>query len=321
MVHAAQYYPTLISLISHGLRFLPAFSHMRRYISSGYIGSAYLCDIRVTCGSLIGSQFNWTCSHLMGGGVLTTIGSHIIDILSFVVGQRALRVSGWMKTFVKSTENINGIRWIDSDDFCTFQMMLENDICATVTVNSHVALPFNQEVTICGSEGNLIVRGSNLYGIKKTNGEEELLYEDNELSSSNMSNMKVDVEVESVLSNSYIQGLFRLITALRDAFSSGGAECGWLKEPVSFAATFEDGQYVQAVIDAIKLSSKSRQWEQVNITQEESELTSVSSRHNFPSELSALQALSRSSTSRTPLAKKAASVDSHTLWGFGSHKH
>ena len=38
MVHAAAYYPSLIAIINHGLRFLPAFILMKKFINEGYVG-------------------------------------------------------------------------------------------------------------------------------------------------------------------------------------------------------------------------------------------------------------------------------------------
>lgn len=324
MVHAAQYYPTLISVISHGLRFLPAFIQMKRHIAEGYIGKVNVCDARVQCGSMIGNQFDWMCSQLMGGGVLTMIGSHIIDIVSFVTNQRATRVHGMTRTFTKSTDKIHGIRWIDSDDFCTFQMILDKGTCVTATLNSHIAGSFTQEIIVCGTKGRLTVRGAALYWFQNCLGKEELLYEDTESPSVNLINSSVsEARLNSLLPHAYIQGLFRMVTALKEAFDSGEAEQGWLKEPVSSAATFEDGQYVQAVIDAVKLSSSSRQWEQVTVAQEESELNPLMARLNLPNiNQSTLEALSRASTTRAPPPpKKGGSGESHILWGFGTNKH
>jgi hypothetical protein len=42
-----------------------------------------------------------------------------------------------------------------------------------------------------------------------------------------------------------------------------------VKEPVALAATFEDGLYVQAVIDALKKSNANREWVKVNVITEE----------------------------------------------------
>lgn len=320
MVHAAQYYPSLISVISHGLRFLPAFVHMKRQIDSGYVGTVNVCDVRVHCGSMIGHQFDWMCSHLMGGGILTMVGSHIIDIISFVTGQRATRVHGMMRTFTKSTEKINGIRWIDSDDFCSFQMILDGGICVTSTLNSHMAGGFVQEVVVCGSRGRLVVRGANLYGQNTSLEREELIHEGPD-DVAHLTNKNSNARINSLLPQPYLQGLFRLVGALKEAFATGDGEHGWLKEPVSSAAAFEDGQYVQAVIDAIKLSSASRQWEQVTVANDENELNPLMTRLNLPNiNMSSLDALSQAPTNRPPPQRKVTSSESHLPWSFAT-KH
>ena len=317
MVHAAQYYPSLISVISHGLRFLPAFVSMKQYVKDDYVGNVNVCDVRVHCGSMIGNHFDWMCSHLMGGGILTMLGSHIIDIVAFVTDQRATRVHGMTRTFTKSTDKISGIRWIDSDDFCTFQMVLDKEACVTCTLNSHVSGGFTQEVVICGSKGRLVVRDANLYGQKHCADKEELLYEDKESVVPIAKNSNSGARINSLLPHAYLQGLFRMVGALKEAFATGDGEHGWLKEPVSSAATFEDGQYVQAVIDAIKLSSESRQWEQVTLATDENKLNPLKSHLNLPNiNLSSFEALSQAPTSRVSSQRKTPNPESHLPWAF-----
>lgn len=54
MVKAAQYYPSLISIVNHSLRFLPAFIRMKREIEEGYLdGLISVIDVRVQMGSLL----------------------------------------------------------------------------------------------------------------------------------------------------------------------------------------------------------------------------------------------------------------------------
>lgn len=124
MVHASQYYPTLISVLTHGLRFLPAFTVMKKAIQSDYyVGNVTVCDVHVHCGNMISDTYDWTCDDAMGGGLLSLIGSHIIDIITFLINQKAVRVHGTLHTFMKTTNQINGIRRISADDFCTFQVI------------------------------------------------------------------------------------------------------------------------------------------------------------------------------------------------------
>ena len=77
MVNAAQYYPTLMSLMCNGLRFLPCFSKMRQLIDEGYIGDVTIIEARVHSGSFLKDKYDWMCDELMGGGVLNMQGIHL----------------------------------------------------------------------------------------------------------------------------------------------------------------------------------------------------------------------------------------------------
>lgn len=50
MVKAAEYYPSLMSLMCNGLRFLPCFVKMRQLIDDGQIGRVTVCEVRVQTG-------------------------------------------------------------------------------------------------------------------------------------------------------------------------------------------------------------------------------------------------------------------------------
>ncbi|KFM82361.1 Glucose-fructose oxidoreductase domain-containing protein 1, partial [Stegodyphus mimosarum] len=287
MVHAAQYYPSLISILFHSLRFLPAFVQMRKVVKDGYIGDLTICDVQVQCGSLLHDRYDWTCDELMGGGLLTNVGSHVIDIITYTTGRRALRVHGMVRTFTKTTRHVKGIRQITSDDFCTFQMELEGGSCATVTLNEHLPGQFSQEVLLCGTEGHVVVRGGDLYGQKLNSVKEEVLYLDIEdlkkssvisfnsvsvSSTADTSDCAVQNYLNALLPKPYMKGLLKMVGALKEAFASQEDLQSWVKEPVAMAASFEDGQYIQAVIDAIRLSSKGREWVKVEILSEDPEI-------------------------------------------------
>lgn len=264
MVRAAQYYPTLISLVNHSLRFLPAFTHMKRCLQEGVIGSLAdisLIDIRVQLGSLFPDKFDWMCDAAMGGGALNLVGSHVVDLVSFLLNQNAVRVHGVVKAYTKTTSNVKGIRQISAPDFCNFQMELSNGTLITTSIHSHTvpAKAFSQEVLICGSQGQLSVKGGDLFVYKRnseTNSKEEAVYvdvQDLHIATSN-----------SLLPRLYIKGLCKMVGALKESFAS--KESSWVKEPVQAAATFEDGLYVQAVLEAIRKSSETKSWQKVHIS-------------------------------------------------------
>lgn len=257
MVHASQYYPSLISIVNHSLRFLPTFMHMKRKISEGYVGDLTLIDVQVRMGSLLHEQFDWLCDDTMGGGTLTLVGSHVIDLITHLTNKKAKRVHAIVKTFTRTTEQICGIRHISSPDFCTFQMELEGGGLVTANLNNHLNGSFSQEILVCGTKGHLLAKGCDLFGFC---GKDEILYSNTEV---------INLPSVSSLPVPYLQGLYQMIGALKEAFLPVEDKTGWIKGPVVDAASFEDGLYVQAVIDALKKSNLNKKWIKVNVINEE----------------------------------------------------
>ncbi|XP_070574782.1 glucose-fructose oxidoreductase domain-containing protein 2-like [Ptychodera flava] len=268
MVNAARYYPTLMSIMGHGLRFLPAFTKMKALLAEGYVGSVQLCEIRVHCGSLLRERYNWECDEVMGGGVLSILGCHMIDIITYVMNQRAVKVYGTLKTLVTKTAKIHGIRSITSDDFCTFQMEMSDGAFVAVTLNSHLPGVFSQEVLVVGTKGRLAVREADLYGQTSEMSKEEIIVADS-LLISEQQRLGVSDAILKELPLPYFKGVLKLICTLKDAFERKEDKLSWDPEPISMAATFEDGLYIQTVLDAIRQSSQSRLWEKVAIMTEE----------------------------------------------------
>ena len=196
----------------------------------------------------------------MGGGILALVGSHVIDLVHHLTGQRASRVHGVVRTFTRTTKHINGIRHVTAPDFCTFQLELNGGTLVTATLSNHLQGQLSQEILLCGPRGHLIVRGGELYGFR--GDQQEVLYVDDE-------NLQEPRFSADFLPRPYIKGLRKMIGALKEAFMPVEDKRGWIKEPVSSAATFEDGLYVQAVIDALRQSNKRREWTKVVILTEE----------------------------------------------------
>ncbi|GIY84694.1 glucose-fructose oxidoreductase domain-containing protein 2 [Caerostris extrusa] len=193
---------------------------MQKVVRDGYI-KICLSVMQVQC-EVYHDRYDWTCDELMGGGLLTNVGSHIIDIITYTTGRRA---------------------------------------CVSM---------------VC--EGHVVVRGGDLYGQKTTALKEEVLYLDIEdlkqssVISHSSSPSSVDMtqnNVNALLPKPYMKGLLKMIGALKDAFATQEDLQSWVKEPVAMAATFEDGQYIQTVIDAIRLSSKAREWVKVELLTED----------------------------------------------------
>ncbi|KAL8602915.1 hypothetical protein ACOMHN_062610 [Nucella lapillus] len=270
MVHASRYYPRLMSVMCHGLRFLPAVTRMRALIEEGFVGSINVCEVKVHFSINYSDRFDWMCDEMMGGGALNLYGSNIIDLVSFLTGQRAVKVHGMLKTYTKQTSNIKGIREITSDDFCTFQLELDKGASVTVTLNGLLPGKFTHEIILLGDRGRLTVRGSDLYGQKRDRVKEDLLHFD-PVNYKDVESFGISESVRREIPTPYMKGMIRMMECVRDAFDRVEERQGWVAEPLTSAATFEDSFYVQAVVDAIRLSSKSKEWVNVVLKDEEME--------------------------------------------------
>eukprot|EP00092_Neocalanus_flemingeri_P084684 GFUD01106421.1.p1 GENE.GFUD01106421.1~~GFUD01106421.1.p1 ORF type:complete len:375 (-),score=165.96 GFUD01106421.1:297-1421(-) len=258
MVQAAQYYPTLMAVLAYSLRFLPNMVTMRDMISRGYLGeSVNLVDVRISCSSLLDTKYTWCCDSGMGGGVLSLLGSHVIDLLTFLQLGRVLRVHATLVTLTKTTDNIRGIRQITADDVAVLQLHLVAGTFVTITINSSLS-GFMQEVTVCGTAGHLTARQGDLRGKKNGATKDEVFNLDvseNELG-----------QQSSGLPSLHAAGLVRMVGELRDVFRG---KLEGQQERTSVAATFGEGLYVQAVMEALRRSSESREWRKVELVQEE----------------------------------------------------
>ena len=236
IVTAAQYYPKLLSLIRHELRFLPAFLKMKQYLKDQFCGKPLICECKIEMGSLLGKRYNWMCDQAMGGGVLTTVGAHIIDIITFLTNQRAVEVQGTLKTFITQSESISSFRHISSDDYTSFQMKLNGGIIATVTLNSHIPGRYSQTVTIYGTKGQLITRNGSLYGMKN-GGKEELIYGDT-------ARIPGHFNVEKLPPSIFLTGLEAWVSEIKRAFEESCNKDDRRiadLQTISSAASFEDG--------------------------------------------------------------------------------
>ena len=76
-------------------------------------------------------------------------------------------------------------------------------------------------------------------------------------------------EAKNELPAIHLKGLVKLVDAVKEAYTSVEEKHGWSKEPVENAATFEDGQYIQAVVDTARQSSVAHEWLPIKLMSEE----------------------------------------------------
>lgn len=266
MVSLSRYYSQLICLLESHLHFLPAIRKMKELVSSGYVGEPLVIEARVVIGSLIQSEpYSWKCDSGMGGGVLNMVGSHIIDLISYVSGHQAKKVHATLHTFCPHTENIYGYRTVTSDDFCCFQMQCGRGLSATVTLNSLVNGQYSFEFSITGTKERLVVKGLNLYGTRHGSKVEDIILQQDRVDFSVTNDLPTNFPVEfylpKVLGCKDLFGILKkVIPTPENARASVQLSEESISQALSAAATFEDGLYIRTVLDALHLSSRTGLW-------------------------------------------------------------
>lgn len=263
---------------------------MKKAIAENYIGELSLIDVTVKISTLIHGnlhtvctlpkfffmhlfffthivdKFDWLCDDHQGSGCLNLIGSNVIDLCHFLTGKKAKRVHGIVKTFRQHTHSIQGIRQITAPDFCNFQLELEGNpnqaiiVTANIQSNQGCKNGFEQDVSVIGEFGKLIVAGGDLICVRRKAGEESAEYKEEKLY---VEIQDMRTESSSTIPRQYIKGISKMISALKEAFTIPSSTSSWNKEPVASAANFNDGLYVHQVIEAIKKSSDTRAWVKV----------------------------------------------------------
>ena len=165
------------------------------------------------------------------------------------------------------------VRDIGSNNKDNWSNKQEMFVTATLNGCSHHT-KFNQEILICGTKGNIVLRNQDLYFRKNQSESEETLYLENSsgvISQNNNHLSSFDCNSTPEMFPKGASLLFRHLSSnLRTASITNTEETeieGNFKQnpEASSLASFEDGLYVQAVMEAIRQSSKEKSWSKVNV--------------------------------------------------------
>lgn len=293
MVQAAQYYPQLLSLVGYGMRQLEVFRKAKSLVKDGFLGSPAVCEVVVRCGALFKTEFDWLWDYPMGGGVLNIVGSHVIDLISYIFDCKAVRVQGLVRSLrrtFKDEESFAGYchRKLNAEDFASFLMKFDDDdISATVTLNSLCDGQFYQEIYLCGPEGQLCAKNVELYGRSKGSDEFGLIFKEldddpvpftakvnNTCSAGGggVPKFYADTFLKVCEKLSQILPSFVVNTPNNNNPDTNNSQKNNLAACATEIAGFEDAQYVRAVIDAVRHSSYKGDWVKVEMLSQEPQL-------------------------------------------------
>ena len=262
MVGLSQYYNRLLSVLESHLRFLPAVQKLKKLLAEGYCGQLLAMEAHVRMGSLIQDEpYSWKCEASMGGGALNMVGAHLIDLVTFLSGQHALKAHATLNTFRSSTASIHGYRTITSDDFCCFHLRYDSELFTTITVNTHAMGQFDFRFSVTGTNGYLTIQGLDLVG-SQSGKDPEVLHsqEEPDLGRYGLSKCTRCPKMQLL---QLVLGYQEMLEALKQSFEHpqlGASQTSTSYSAPRDAATFEDGLYVRTVLDTLHNSHSLGAW-------------------------------------------------------------
>lgn len=240
MLEISKKYPNQLSIIDHEKRFLPSTTKMKEQIESGVIGNIIHMELTWKRYWDPYRPFDWWSDESKGGGILFAIGSHYIDLLTWLTGKKVKSVYGDMKNFVKQRKDVHGeLHDVTADDYCSMDLKYEGDVPCNMIINSFVStdhIGYNTVISIHGEKGSIHWNQGNL----TVYSEQKKVFEYQE-----------KYDVENKLTNAFLLGTYHLGVALKNHFEKG-------QDIRDISANFSSAIEVQKVLDSCKESSKKK---------------------------------------------------------------
>jgi len=233
-------------------RFAPAIQYARELVGSGVLGEIHHVRGHYLQDWLVDPDAPWSwrnSEEVAGSGALGDLGSHNIDLASFLLDDRVERVSGHLRTFVEERETPDGeSRPVTVDDAFTAQAEFAGGAMATFEASRFATGHKNANVVeLNGSEGSL------RFDLERMN-ELELLESGDRGFETVLVTDENDPYVDAWWPPGHIIGWEHLFVHENYEFLSAVVGDG------TFHPSFEDALYVQRTMDAIERSDESGEW-------------------------------------------------------------
>lgn len=250
----------LMTAVNFNVRMYPMVQKARQMMVAGEIGSPYLIHGSYLQDWLLyPSDWNWRLDPAIGGNLRTVgdIGSHWIDLVSYISGLKVSEVFAEMKTIHATRTPILEKQStapkeisVETEDYATVLFRFEGDVPGVMTVTQMCSGHKNEiAFEINASQSSLAWNGANV---------EELWvghrYQPNQI-------IRQDEDWKTKDGNEGTGAFPQTFTEMIRRIYAYLAEENFEKEP-DFP-TFQDGHYGMLVLDAIEKSFHSKTWVKV----------------------------------------------------------
>lgn len=245
-----------IAGIAFNYRFVPAIHYAKSLIQDGTIGQIRHIRARYLQDWLVDPTEPWSWrndAELAGSGALGDLGSHMVDLVRFLVHERAggiSAVSGHLQTFVDERPVPDGSesRPVTVDDAFTAQARFENDAIGTFEA-SRVATGSKNDLTIEieGTDGGL------RFALERLN-ELDVLTDGNRGYETVLATDETDPYIDRWWPPGHVIGWEHTFVHENYEFLSAIAANG------QHDPSFDDGYRAQVMLDAIERSDEEDGW-------------------------------------------------------------
>lgn len=242
-----------LHMIDHEMRFNPNRARVAEMIANGDLG-----EIRHVNVANIGASWNdpasrpkgdWWSDASRGGGRLGANGSHQVDMIRWWLGE-PVSVVGQALTMVPDRKDKNtGEAWTaTADDLSHFTLEMGSGALAQVFMSGVASANIGNDTQVFGSRGTITLSNSDekLWFAKGAQSFEEITVAD--------PNADLPGLNKGIWNVSVLAALRELVSAIAEG------------RALRRGATFVDGLRNQMVLDAVIASTKSRRWEDLDMS-------------------------------------------------------
>jgi len=231
------------AFLDHQLRFGPEFRRAQEVLRSGTLGELWHArfEIRLPPLNFLARPYGWWFDAARGGGILGALGSHMLDLLRWLLGEID-SVGAELETFVpeRPDPETEIPQLVTADELASLRLRFAGGATGELRTSCTLPGPYVFELEVAGSDGALRIVGGDALSVSQA-GE---AFEPEELAQPLPPAAFFEMEDHGVFGRCLPLYLRALIDALRAGESS-------LPE----AATFADGLAIQRVLDAARSSA------------------------------------------------------------------